>query len=357
MKIKLIILCLCIASICYGQQPGAERRADIYIREQLAKKHIAGLSVVVLKDGKIVKASGYGYANLETRTKATSQTVYKIASASKQFIAAGVMVLVQDGRLKLDDKVVQYIHEVPASWNEMTIRELLNHTAGLPLDAPGFEPYKDLPDSVTIGSLFASPLIFESGSKFSYSNADYFVAAEIIRRVSGIGWDLFIQKRLFDPAGMRATCTTTTSAIVPNRSGGYTYKNGKWTNAESWIAVRPSGAFLSTVLDMAKWDNSLFTDEVISSASKKELWSPVKLKDGSTIPYGLGWGLSPWNGHERVFHDGGLPGFSADYEHFIRERLTVVVLCNTVGVEASEIALHVAGIYEPSLVITQPLKR
>jgi D-alanyl-D-alanine carboxypeptidase len=245
--------------------------------------------------------------------------------------------------------VSKYIGEAPISWRDITIREILSHSGGLPLDAPGFEPYAAQADSITIRSLFNTRLLFSPGTNFSYSNADYFVAAEIIKRVSGMSWQQFEQTRIFKPLAMNHTQVTSTSAIVPHRTPGYIYSLGEFLNAENWIAVRPSGAFLSTVMDMAKWDQALFGGKILTDASCRAMWAPVKLPNGQTIPYGLGWGLTPYKGHERVFHDGGLPGFSADYEHFIKEGLAVVVLCNTQGIEASEITLHIADMYlQPS---------
>jgi D-alanyl-D-alanine carboxypeptidase len=133
-----------------------------------------------------------------------------------------------------------------------------------------------------------------------------------------------------------AILPTTTTTLVPNRASGYVLKDGTLQNAPDWIAVRPSGAFLSTALDMAKWDTDLYKDDLLTASSRDQMWQPVKLKNGTVILYGCGWGLSPWQGRRRVFHDGGLPGFSTD-----------LVLSNTQRADASRIALAVAGFYLP----------
>jgi CubicO group peptidase (beta-lactamase class C family) len=314
----------------------------------MQKGHVVGLSLAIVKDGRIVKASGYGLANVETGTPATPETVYKIASISKEFLAAGIMLLQQDGKLHLDDKVDLYIAGTPDAWKEITIRQVLTHTAGLPLDPPDFEPFKETPDSAVVSSLFSYPLLYKPGEDFRYSNTDYFVIAEIIRKVSGMPWEQFLAQRIFTFLHMSATRTTTTTTLVPNRASGYVLKDGALQNAPDWIALRPSGAFLSTVLDMAKWDADLYKDDLLTASSREQMWQPVKLKNGTVIPYGCGWGLSPWQGRRRVFHDGGLPGFSTDFERFIDDRLTVVVLSNTQSADASRIALAVAGFYLPA---------
>ncbi len=337
-----------------AQTGTVDQRVDAYINGEMQKGHnIAGLSLAVVKDGRIVKATGYGLANIETGTPATAKTVYKIASVSKQFLGAGIMLLQQDGKLHLDDKVSLYITGTPNAWKDISIRQVLTHTAGLPLDPPDFEPYKETPDSEVVSSLFSHPLLYKPGEDFRYSNTDYFVIAEIIRKVSGMPWEQFLAQRIFTPLGMSATRTTTTTALVPNRAsgylreGGYLRKDGELQNAPDWIAVRPSGAFLSSVLDMAKWDADLYKDDLLTAAGRDQMWQPIKLKNGTVVPYGFGWGLSPWQGHRRVFHDGGLPGFQSDIERFIDDRLTVIVLSNMQGVDATKIALDVAAFYLP----------
>jgi D-alanyl-D-alanine carboxypeptidase len=356
LKISFVACGLLMLASMYAtaQESSPGKQADAFIGRQMQEAYITGLSLAVVKDGKVVKAAGYGLANVETHTQATVSTVYKIASVSKQFISAAIMILQQDGKLNLQDKVSRYITEVPDNWKDITLERLLNHSAGLPLDIPVFDPYKMQTDSVLVGSLFAAPLLYAPGDRFSYSNADYFVIAEVVRRVSGVPWADFIAKRIFEPLQMESTRPTTTTGLVKDRASGYSVEKGLVTNVENWIAVRPSGAFLSTVMDMAKWDSALYASTILSAESKRQLWSPVKLNNGTSIPYGLGWGLSPFQGHKRVFHDGGLPGFSADFERFTDDGLTVIVLCNTEGVDASKIAVTVAGFYNKELQTKKP---
>jgi CubicO group peptidase (beta-lactamase class C family) len=313
--------------------------------------HIVGLSLAIVRKGVVVEAKGYGFANLETQTPATAETVYKIGSISKQFLASGIMLLVGDGKLSLDDPVTQFLEDAPPSWSAITVRELLTHTSGLAAqrpenDPPGFEPYEMLPEAELIRRNYATPLEFTPGEQWRYANLGYFVVAEVISKASGMPWNEYLTAKLFAPAGLSATRVTSTTDIVPQRADGYVFKEGRWQNAPSWIAVRPSGAFLSTVLDLARWDAVLYSDRVLTSAMRERMWTPAKLADGTTYPYGFGWALDSWHGHRRVDHNGGTPGFLCDFERFVDDQLAVVVLMNTSAGDPREIALAVADLYE-----------
>ncbi len=166
----------------------ADDLVDDYVKVQMQRRHIAGLSLAVVKNGKILKAKGYGLANVETSTPATAETVYKIASISKQFLATGIMLLVQDGKLGLDDKVSKYLDGTPAKWKDITIRHLFAHTSGLVRDPPGFDPFKARPDAEVIRSAYSTKLDFVAGNKWDYSNLGYYMLAEIIHKASGKPW-------------------------------------------------------------------------------------------------------------------------------------------------------------------------
>ena len=317
---------------------------DDFIRAQMKQQNIPGLAVAVVKDGTIVKAQGYGIADLKTKAPVTRESVFKIASVSKQFVAAGIMLLVQDGRLDVGDPVTQYIQDAPAPWREITIRHLLTHTAGLTREAPGFKPDSEQPDAALIRSAYSAPLLFKPGERWSYSNVGYVALAEIITRVSGRPWNRFIAERVFTPAGM--TATRPTGDAPANRVTGYT-DNDKLTPAADWKAVRPSGAFVSTVLDLARWDAVLYTDTVLSEAARREMWTQVTLNDGTSHPYGFGWHVYEPPRRRSVWHGGGLPGFNAQFRRYVDDRITVIILMNSDDVDDESIAAGVAELYLP----------
>lgn len=257
-------------------------QTDDYIRAEMQRQRIPGLSLVVLKDGEIIKAAGYGLANRKLEIPATPETVYRIASAGKQFIATGIMLLVQEGRLGLGDAISKYLEGTPAAWNGITIRHLLTHTSGLVREAPGFDPFKIQRDADVIETAYPLPLRFAPGEKWEYSNTGYFALAEVIRTVAGRPWSEYLVEKVFRRTGMQSTRTTTTTERAPHLAQGYV-DNDALRDADDWPAVRPSGAFLSTVLDLAKWDAALYTDDILSASTRRQMWTPVTLNDGLRV--------------------------------------------------------------------------
>jgi CubicO group peptidase (beta-lactamase class C family) len=323
-------------------------KVDDYVDAQMRWQHITGLSLAVVKKGVVIKAKGFGLANLETATPAAPESVYKIGSLSKQFIAAGIMLLVQDGKIGLEDPIGTYLEASPEAWKAVTVRHLLTHTSGLVREVPDFDPYRPRTDADVLKSVASLPLRFPPGDRWEYSNVGYYVLAEVIRIVSGRPWSDFIAERVFARTGMSAS-RTTTAEIVPHRATGYSNVGRSPRNAPDWSVVRPSGAFITTVLDLAKWDAALSSDRILAPASRELMWKPVTLNGGTVHPYGFGWFVDAVNGRPRVRHDGGLPGFSAEFERFESDRLTVIVLSNQGDRDLRDLALGVAGFFSPRL--------
>lgn len=332
-------------------------KVDDYVKAEMQKRHVPGISLAVIKDGKIIKVQGYGRANVELNVAATPETVYKIGSVSKQFIAAGIMVLIQDGKITLDDHVSKFLEGTPDTWKEITVRHLLTHTSGLVREAPGFDPLKIQNEADVIKTAYPLPLRFAPGEKWEYCNVGYFTLAEIIRKVTGKPWGDYLNERLFTPLGMNSTRTTTMTEIVQNRANGYGWREGKLQNAAIFLALRPSGAFLSTVLDLAKWDAALYTDMILKASVRDQMWQSVKLNNGTSHPYGFGWQLGTVGGHKLVHHGGTLPGFRAELARFVDDKLTVVVLTNGNNAEPAAMALGVAALYIPGLIRERTVAR
>jgi len=330
---------------------------DDFVKAEMQKQHVPGVSVAVIKDGKIIKVEGYGMSNVELNVPARPDTVYKIGSVSKQFIASGIMLLIEEGRISLDDAVSKFLEGTPDTWKAITVRHLLTHTSGIVREAPGFDPLKIQNDADVIKTAYTLPLRFAPGEKWEYCNVGYFTLAEIIRKVTGKPWGDYLGERLFSPLEMNATRTTTVTELVQNRANGYVWRNGKLQNAEVYFALRPSGAFLSTVLDLAKWDAALYTDRVLKQPARAQMWTPVKLNDGKSHPYGFGWELDTVAGHKLVRHGGSLPGFRAGLLRFVDDKLTVVVLTNGDNANPGSIALGVAALYIPGLIPERTVAR
>lgn len=325
-------------------------KVDDYVKAEMQRQRIPGISIAVMKDGKVIKAQGYGLANVELNIPAKPETVFKIGSVSKQLIATGILLLMQDGKLSLDDKISKFLEGTPDTWKEISVRHLLTHTSGIVREAPGFNPLKIQDDAEVIKTAYPLPLRFAPGEKWEYCNVGYFSLAEIIRKVSGKPWGDYLNERLFTPLEMHATRTTTETAIIQNRADGYAWREGKLRNADIFFALRPSGAFLSTVLDLAKWDAALNTDKILKQETLNQMWTPVKLNSGATHPYGFGWELSSVAGHKLVQHGGSLPGFRAQISRLVDDKLSVVVLTNGDNADPNLIALGIAAQYIPGLI-------
>lgn len=318
---------------------------DRYIAAEMARLHIPGVSLAVVRRGRVIKAEGYGMADLEHQIPVTPQTVFKIGSVSKQFIATGVMLLVQDGRLSVDDPIAKFYGGAPESWRGIAVRHLLTHTSGLIREGPAFDPMKVQHDSIVVRSAFSQPLVFATGTRYQYCNVCYFALADIVARVSGKPWEAFFAERVFGPLGMSATRATTTTELVPHRARGYGWRDGRYVNALEFLAMRPSGAFLSSVLDLARWDSALYQNSPLTNATRGAMWAPTRLAAGEISGYGFGWTVDTVDGRWRVHHGGSLPGFRAEMARFPNDSLTVIVLTNADAAQPAVIARDVARIY------------
>ena len=324
--------------------PGTPDSVDAFVAAEMARMRIPGVALAVVRAGKVVKAKGYGLADVERNEPVTPETIFKIGSVSKQFLATGIMLLAQDGKLSVDDPVSKHLAGTPEAWRPITLRHFLTHTSGVQREGPAFRPLVVQPDSVVVQSAYAQPLQFTTGSKYQYCNVCYFALADIIARVSGTPWDLFLTQRVFAPQGMSSTRTTTIDP-VPRSAKGYVWRDARYHVAPNFTALRPSGAFLSTVLDLAKWDAALYREDVLTRSSREAMWTPVRLNDTSTHGYGFGWALDSLDGHRAVSHGGSLPGFRAEMARFPDDSLTVIVLTNADGARPAAIAAGIARAY------------
>ena len=312
---------------------------------------IIGLSIGIVKNGKVIKAKGYGQANIELNIPASEKTVYKIGSISKQFIGVGIMKLVQEGKLELSDPITQFIKDAPAKWNSITIRHLLNHTSGLPLDPPDFDGMKEQMDSIYIKTAFNDSLAFPTGSKFEYSNFGYFILADIIRITSHLSFSEYMRKYIFDECGLNNTRSTSLEAIIPNRAAGYIKNaNDSILNAPNYIALRPSGAFLSDINDLLKWEMDMQNNKLLTQKSWNQMWDDtIKTSltmDNEAMYYGYGWMTNKVNGKQFVHHGGSMPGFKSAYFRYIEDKTAIIILTNSEYADAYGIAFGVSDLLQ-----------
>ena len=325
----------------------AQDSIDVFIADQMKQQRIVGLSLGIVKNGKIVKASGYGKANIELNVPVSEKTVFKIASLSKQFIATAILKLISEGKLTLDTPVRSIIKNAPETWKLMTIRHLLNHTSGLPEDPPAFDGMKNLPDSVYIARAFKNKLLSKPGTKFKYSNLGYYVLADIIRIISHQSFAEYMKNNVFDPAGLNVTRVTSVESIIGNRASGYIEDSAEQIkNAPNYIAVRPSGAFLSNITDLLTWENvmqegNLFNNRESDTGMTEAFKTPLTM-DNEPIYYRYGWMINKVGTQHLAHHGGSLPGFKSVYFRFPEEKTAIIILTNSDQTDAYAIAFGVA---------------
>lgn len=307
---------------------------DDYMKSQMLKRHIPGLSIAVIQNGKVVKQQGYGFSNVELSVPATAETIYPIGSISKQITAVGIMLLVRDKKVDLNDAVNKYIDFLPLAWKNITVRELLNQTSGIPewVPNPDKEPLlKAYSLAEIVEHVQVKPLAFTPGTKFDYSNTNFNLLAGIIEKVSGQPYDVFLQGHLVKPIGMGATGIYDPQITISNRSAGYDRIQGKVYN--NVFLYDPSyyagaGSFEATVGDLAKWDAAILSGRILSPSALSEMWTPPHLPNGVKSDYGMGWINQTFNGHRVIWHNGGIPGYTGFLGHFPDDSLTVIILSN-----------------------------
>jgi CubicO group peptidase (beta-lactamase class C family) len=318
-------------------------------------QQIPGVSLAVIRNGEIVLAKGYGLANLEHQVPVKPETIFQSGSMGKQFTATAVMMLVEEGKLSLDDKLIKFFPDGPEAWRNITVRHLLTHTSGMGDYPDDFDLRRDYTEDEMVQRIKAIPLAFQPGEKWSYSNLAYVTLGVLIHKVSGKFYGDFLQERVFKPLGMSTARVISEADIVPNRAAGYRLVNGELKN-QNWVSptlnTTADGALYLTVYDMAKWDAALYTDKLLKRSSLEQMWTPVKLNDGKTFPYGFGWALGNVHGHRLIEHGGSWQGFKSQISRYVDDKLTVVVFANQARANPAKLAHGVAAIYNPELTTT-----
>jgi D-alanyl-D-alanine carboxypeptidase len=304
-----------------------------YLEAEIARQHIPGLSIAVLREGKLVLAQGYGLANVEWSAPATPETVYPLASVTKTFTAAGIMLLVEEGKLGLQDRVTTILTDLPATWGNVTVWHLLTHTCGIKdlFNAPT-SPGTTLTPEGCIRVIADLPLEFEPGDRWTYTNSGYLLLGLILEKASGKPYGDFLGERILQPLEMTTTVLHDPTQIVKNRASGYVWKDEALWNApvvSSRGAAAAMGGLASTVMDVAKWEAALCQEKILRRSTLEQMWTLAKLNSGAFTRFGLGWWLQSISGErKRVWHGGRAHGFSTYLFRFVEEQVTVIVLCN-----------------------------
>jgi CubicO group peptidase (beta-lactamase class C family) len=335
----------------------------VYVQSELVRQRIPGMSVGILRGASVLLARGFGFANLELQVPASDSTIYQSGSLGKQFTAAGVVTLAEQGRLRLDDHIVRWLPEGKGVWDSITVRHLLTHTSGVTEYTDStFNYRKDYTEAELVKFAAGRPLDFPPGTRWSYSNTGYVLLGVLIHRVTGRFYGDVLRDLIFSPAGMRTTRIISEADIVPNRADGYQLVKGRVQHQE-WVApslnTTADGSLYFSIDDLLSWARSISERRVPAPAVLAQVWSPVRLNDGGLYPYGFGWDLTGQRRHARVGHTGSWQGFKTALYRYPEYDLTVVVLANLAEAEPSAIAEGIAGILEPELrpphMLTEPL--
>ena len=344
-----------LAAICVAILTGGFAWADAVddlVEAELKRQKIPGAAVAVVHEGKVVKATGYGLANVEHQVPVKRETVFQSGSVGKMFTAVVVMHLVEDGKLKLDDPLSKYLSNTPKAWKDVTVRHLLTHTGGI-TDFDGLVNLRqDYSDDQLLEKAFEANPNPKPGFEMRYSNTGYVVLGIVASRVGEKFYGDQLKERVFDPLEMKTARIISEADIVPNRAAGYRLYWLKLRNQE-WVSPTlnrtADGSLYLTLDDYIKWDAALGTDKLLRKTSWDQIWTSGKLTDGKETGYGFGWMVSTRNGHKRTHHDGEWQGFTTSFDRYPDDRLTVVVLTNLAGAEPDRIAAAVAALYVPDL--------
>lgn len=340
MKKFSAIICLLIAAAAALAQSPSDKSAKVdALMAQWSLPYSPGAAVMVISNNEILHKKGYGQADLETHTPIGANTVFNIASVSKQFTAMAVMILAERGKLSYTDTLEKYFPELPEYTRQITLRHLLNHTSGL----ADYTIYWDKGPLVNkTGAVYTADDIvkflarqkkpdFAPGEKWRYSNSGYVLLARIVSKVSGQSFAQFVKENIFLPLGMNESFVyDEIKPQPPNRAVGYIQNGSAFKKADHNFNnfIAGDGELYSTAADLYKWDQALYTEKLVKNATLKEAFTSGVLNDGTKFNYGFGWGLGKYFNMPFVSHSGGTDGFVAHILRFPDQRFTVIVLSN-----------------------------
>jgi CubicO group peptidase (beta-lactamase class C family) len=375
-----VLLCLIAAPIgiftAQGSDVSASNKQIDALLSAATKPDEPGLAAIVKKDGHVIFEQGYGVRKLGTTEKIDAETNFRLASVTKEFTAMAIMLLVKDGKVRYDERLTEIFPEFPAYGKNITVRNLLTHTAGLPdyeelmdreekTNGPRWSAEHQIQDDEVLALLEKQTEgKFAPGTSWTYSNSGYVVLGLMVAKASGMPYRDFLQKRIFDPVGMQHSVVYQKGKNeISQRANGTSKDGGKLveTDQSSTSATLGDGGVYSNLRDMAKWDEALQKHTLLSEAEMAPALTPAKLADGSEthwprkhddnnlapgkpVSYGFGWFLDPLNGHPRMWHPGGTMGFRTVIQRFTKDGLTIVILANRADFDPDELSEKIAGL-------------
>lgn len=321
-----------------------DAKIDAYMDAAVRHEQFAG-SILIARDGMPLVSKGYGMASYELQVPNRPETVFRIASLTKQFTAMAIMQLQEQGRLQIGDSICKYLDDCPTTWQPITLRHLLTHSAGIKnvSSLPNWDEdlgLKKYRRAELIGLVRDLPLDFAPGEKFKYSNSGYHLLGLVIERASGKSYGEFLRAGIFAPLGMTHSIFDDNRTLIPGRATGY-YSRGTDFVSAPFIdptTVYSSGGITSTTGDLLRWDQALYSDKLVSRGALDEMFTPNK------GDYGYGWRVGETLGRRKHDHSGSLNGFSSYILRFPDDRVTVIVLSNSDRASAGRTGTNLAAI-------------
>jgi len=329
---------------------------DTWMTTYLKENNTPGAVIAVASQGELVHVKAYGLANVELAVPVSKETVFEIGSVSKQFTSAAAMLMVEEGKLKLNAAIHTYLPFLPSEWMGVTVHQLLTHTSGIPdyEEIRSYDIYRHrLTPQDVIKIAQSRPMDFPPGTGWYYSNTGYYLLSMILENIDGLPLGKILNKRIFLPLGMTQTRMADPEAIIGNRAAGY------WVNKRNELINRNptetsstlgAGGLLSSASDMAKWDGALYDERLLSAESKTKMWTVASNFDGTETDYAYGWVLSDIEGLRSVSHRGLVAGFGTNFIRLLDEKLTVIVFINRYWVSTKPIAKKIIHTFVPRVV-------
>jgi CubicO group peptidase (beta-lactamase class C family) len=372
MNARLVVSLVAVLAFAVAASPSPQTRSpltdaqiasiDSFVTAEMARAHVPGAAVGIYSRGTVLLAKGYGFANLELSVPVKAETLFQSGSVGKQFVSAAIMMLVEEGRVSLNDSITKYFYGAPASWKPIRIKNLLSHTSGLAeYESPErtgpkgpFYLRLDYTESQLLHKIEALPIENAPGAKWNYRNTNYVLLGFLIRRLTGMFYADYLAKRIFRPLGMTSTRLISEADVIPNRAAGYQWEDGALKN-QDWVSPTfnstADGALYFNVPDLAKWDAALYTTQLLTQSSLNAMWTVYKLNNGKPNEgdYGFAWEITAQNSHRLIEHGGAWQGFTSQISRYPNDSLTVVVLANSDSARPDYMAHVIAGLVEAPL--------
>jgi CubicO group peptidase (beta-lactamase class C family) len=365
----LVIYCVCaVACVGVWALPAPEltpeqlASIDRYVNAEMQRERVPGLAIGIYSRGQILLTKGYGLANVELNVAVKPETMFQSGSVGKQFVSAAIMMIVEEGKIGLDDSIVKYFPNAPRSWEAIQVKNLLSHTSGLAeyesQERTGpkgpFYLRLDFTEDELVEKVESLPMEFKPGDKWDYRNTNYLLLGVLIHKVTGSFYADYLQERIFKPLGMNSTRLISDADIIPNRSSGYELSGDKLQN-QSWVSPTfnstADGALYFNVMDLARWDEALYGTKLLKQTSLDQIWTVFPLNDGKPNPanYGFAWTIDSINGHKVIGHSGGWQGFACHISRYVDDSITVAVLTNLDSARPNQFAQVIAGLVNSAL--------